>query len=86
MPKSLFGVIVAFFVLILVGFGSWFTVDATERGVLLRNGAVVSTEQPGLHFKIPFFESVAKIPVSTQLIRASSKLGRTSISHVYRGI
>ncbi len=46
-------------------FGSWYTVDQTERGVLLRNGAVVGTAQPGLGFKVPFIDSVQKISVRT---------------------
>jgi regulator of protease activity HflC (stomatin/prohibitin superfamily) len=45
--------------------GSWYTVDQTERAVLLRNGAVVGTAQPGLGFKIPFIDSVEKISVRT---------------------
>lgn len=43
--------------------GSWYTVDETERGVLLRNGALVGAVEPGLSFKIPFFESVRFISV-----------------------
>jgi regulator of protease activity HflC (stomatin/prohibitin superfamily) len=45
--------------------GSWYTVDQTQRGVLLRNGAFVEVVQPGLHFKIPWFETVAKIDMQT---------------------
>jgi regulator of protease activity HflC (stomatin/prohibitin superfamily) len=45
--------------------GSWYTVDQTERGVILRNGAVLGTAQPGLGFKIPIFDSVEKISVRT---------------------
>jgi regulator of protease activity HflC (stomatin/prohibitin superfamily) len=45
--------------------GSWYMVDQTERGVILRNGAVVGTAQPGLGFKIPIFDSVQKISVRT---------------------
>jgi regulator of protease activity HflC (stomatin/prohibitin superfamily) len=45
--------------------GSWYTVDQTERAVLLRNGAVVGTAQPGLGFKIPVIDSVEKISVKT---------------------
>jgi regulator of protease activity HflC (stomatin/prohibitin superfamily) len=33
--------------------------------VLLRNGAFVEVVQPGLHFKIPWFETVAKIDMQT---------------------
>lgn len=47
--------------------GSWYTVDQGERGVVLRNGAVVGTAEPGLHFKIPLIESVVKIPVTQQV-------------------
>jgi regulator of protease activity HflC (stomatin/prohibitin superfamily) len=46
-------------------FGSWYTVDQTERGVLLRNGAVIGTAQPGLGFKVPFIDGVEKISVRT---------------------
>src|SRR6516162_1890705 len=51
-------------VLILL-LGSWYTIDQTERGVLLRNGAVVGTAQPGLGFKLPLFDSVEKVNVKT---------------------
>lgn len=46
-------------------FGSWYTIDQTERGVLLRNGAYVETVQPGLHFKWPWVESVTKVDLQT---------------------
>ncbi len=45
--------------------GSWYTVDQTQRAVRLRNGAFVEVVQPGLHFKIPWFESIAKIDMQT---------------------
>lgn len=46
-------------------FGSWYTIDQTQRGVLLRNGAFVEVVQPGLHFKWPWIDSVAKIDMQT---------------------
>lgn len=46
-------------------FGSWYTVDQTQRAVLLRNGAFVEVVQPGLHFKMPWVESVYKIDMQT---------------------
>lgn len=56
-------------ILMLIGmtvlFGSWYTVDQTERGVLLRNGAIVRVVDPGLAFKTPWIESVEKISVKT---------------------
>ena len=36
----------AFIITLTVVFGSWYTIDQGERGVLLRNGALVGTAQP----------------------------------------
>jgi regulator of protease activity HflC (stomatin/prohibitin superfamily) len=65
--RIVFGVPVLFAALLgaAILLGSWYTVDQTERGVVLRNGAVVGTAQPGLGFKIPLFDSVQKISVRT---------------------
>lgn len=46
--------------------GSWYTVDEGERAVVLRNGAVVGTAEPGLHFKTPIIEDAVKISVQSQ--------------------
>jgi regulator of protease activity HflC (stomatin/prohibitin superfamily) len=60
------------FILLLAGllvltiiFGSWYTIDQTQRGVLLRNGALVEVVQPGLHFKWPWIEAVNKVDMQT---------------------
>ncbi|MEB0132585.1 SPFH domain-containing protein [Pseudomonas sp. CCI2.4] len=58
-------------VLLCVFFGSWYTVDETERGVLLRNGAFVEVVEPGLHFKTPFINSIKNISVQSQASRFS---------------
>lgn len=64
-----FGTIIIGILIFIAGitmvFGSWYTIDATERGVLLRNGAFVETVQPGLHFKWPWIESIVKIDMQT---------------------
>lgn len=52
-------------VLLTVIFGSWYTVDQTQRGVLLRNGAYMETVPPGLHFKTPWIETVYKVDMQT---------------------
>ncbi|HMB57924.1 MAG TPA: prohibitin family protein [Arenimonas sp.] len=44
-------------------FGSWYTIDQGERGVHLRNGAVVGSADPGLGFKVPIIDSIKRIPV-----------------------
>jgi regulator of protease activity HflC (stomatin/prohibitin superfamily) len=51
--------------LVAVG-GSFYTVDQGERGVILRNGAVVGTAEPGLGFKLPIIDSVRSVTVQTQ--------------------
>ncbi len=65
MNRGLIGGVLVILVLCIIGLGSWYTVDQTERGVLLRNGAVIGTAQPGLGFKIPMFDSVQKVSVKT---------------------
>lgn len=44
-------------------FGSWYTIDQGERGVHLRNGAVVGSAEPGLGFKVPVIDSIKRISV-----------------------
>jgi len=65
MNRGLIGAAIAGLVVLAVILGSWYTVDQTERGVLLRNGAVIGTAQPGLGFKLPLFDSVEKVSVKT---------------------
>jgi len=53
-------------VVLVVLSSSWYTVDQGERGVVLRNGAVISEAEPGLGFKIPVFETVERISIQSQ--------------------
>lgn len=53
-------------------FSGFYTVDEKERGVLLRNGALVEVSDPGLHFKWPFIESVKYISVQNHTVRYES--------------
>lgn len=68
-PIRRIAVLAGFILFLLFGltvlFGSWYTVDQTERAVLLRNGAFVAVVQPGLNFKTPWIESVYKIDMQT---------------------
>lgn len=52
----------------IVAFGSWFTIDQGQRGVLLTNGAYTETVGPGLHFKMPWFQSVVKLSTQQQVV------------------
>jgi regulator of protease activity HflC (stomatin/prohibitin superfamily) len=64
--RGIMGAIIAI-VLLVVFSGSWYTVDETERAVLLRNGALVGVVDPGLSFKMPFIESVRFISTQSQV-------------------
>lgn len=55
--------LMATFVMLIVAFGSFYVVDQGERGVVVRNGAVVKTAEPGLHFKMPLVDNVNSISV-----------------------
>src|SRR5436190_15209829 len=65
MNRAIIGAAIAGLAIIAIIFGSWYTVDQAERGVLLRTGAVIGTAQPGLGFKVPFIDSVEKVSVKT---------------------
>ena len=49
-----------FIFILSIFFGSWYTIDVTDRGVMLANGAIASDSpiEPGLHWKLPFVQSV----------------------------
>lgn len=55
-------------IILSVVFGSFGTVNAGERGVKTRLGAVVGTIEPGLYFKLPLLEKVTKMEVKTRTI------------------
>jgi len=81
------GVVLVAIVLLITLSGSWYTVNETERGVLLRNGALVGVVEPGLSFKIPFIESVKFISVQSnattyQGLQAYSKDQQTATLNV----
>lgn len=60
------GSVIAGFVALTVFGSAFYTIDAGDRGVILRNGKVVGTADPGLGFKLPVVDSVKKISVQTQ--------------------
>jgi len=72
----------AFFVFIgiiglVIVLGSFYTVDAGERGLVLRFGEVKSVQSEGLHWKIPLVEGVRKFDIREDKVErqasASSK-------------
>jgi len=60
------GVIAALIGLIVI-MSSFYTIDPEEIGVVLRLGRYERTTNPGLHAKIPFVETLRKVPVQRQL-------------------
>jgi len=61
------GIILAVLAVVIV-FGSFYTVDPEEIGIVLRFGRYVRTGEPGLNFKAPLgIETVTKVPVERQL-------------------
>ena len=57
------------FLLLTTMLGSWYTVDQGYRGVILRNGAVAGTAQPGLGFKMPWIDTVLDVSVQERVSR-----------------
>jgi len=56
---------------IIVFFGPVYTIDATERGVLLTWGKVSDKAiDPGIHFRIPIMQNVERFNVKTQKYEA----------------
>jgi len=53
---------------LVVLFGSFGTIATGERGVKTRMNAVVGTVEPGVYFKLPFFEDVHTMDVKTRTI------------------
>jgi regulator of protease activity HflC (stomatin/prohibitin superfamily) len=48
-------------------FGSFYTIDQGERGVILRNGAISGVAEPGMNFKIPFVDHVVDVSVQNHV-------------------
>lgn len=70
--KTILGLVtagIAFFFGLTIVFGCYYTIDQKERGILIRNGAVITTLQPGLGFKWPWIERVVEISLENRLSR-----------------
>ena len=69
--------------LILVG-GSIFQVDTEEVGVITRFGKYSRTVEPGLNIKVPFAETVYKVPVERQQkLEFGFKTTKASVNSTY---
>lgn len=54
------------FLIFLFFMGTYFVINAGERGVVLRFGKLNRIVDPGLHFKMPFMEDIVKMSVRVQ--------------------
>jgi modulator of FtsH protease HflK len=66
-PRKIWLVVVVALVALALGFGTFYQVQPEEVGVVLRFGRYVRTTEPGLRAKLPFIETVLKVPVQRQL-------------------
>jgi len=67
MPAGVFRfILIGGLLLLLIGTG-YYQVEPDEVGVVQRFGAYARTTDPGPHLKIPFAETVTKVPVQRQL-------------------
>ena len=48
---------------------SWYTVEANEKAVVLRFGSYAATSDPGLHFCIPFVDTILKANMRERSLR-----------------
>jgi regulator of protease activity HflC (stomatin/prohibitin superfamily) len=66
MRPSTIGASAIGFACAVTAIGSYFTVGQTERAVVARNGRFSYVADPGLHFKVPFIDSVRKYDITIQ--------------------
>jgi len=62
------GLLIGVIVSLAVAFGTYFTVEPYERGIVTRAGSFSYVADPGLHFKLPFVDSVTHRRVDVQTI------------------
>jgi regulator of protease activity HflC (stomatin/prohibitin superfamily) len=67
LTRAVIGIVVLLGITII--FGSWYTIDQRERGVILRYGRLIGTAMPGLNFKLPWIDSVVKISLEQQIVK-----------------
>src|SRR4051812_8876929 len=69
-PMQVVGAVCVFLVILfalILGFGTWGTIDAGNRGVVLRMGAVTGEiKSEGLYSKAPWIVTVISMNVQTQ--------------------
>jgi Membrane protease subunits, stomatin/prohibitin homologs len=67
-------------------FGTWYTVDAGSRAVVLRFSGINRTAGPGLHMKLPLVESVVHVSTRIQKTTAESTASSKDLQVVHTKI
>jgi regulator of protease activity HflC (stomatin/prohibitin superfamily) len=67
---------------ILILWSSFYTVTSGERAIVLRFGQVQGVEKDGLHFKMPFIESIKIVDVRTQKAHSPATAGTRDLQSV----
>ncbi len=67
--------------LILI-FSSFYTIDAGERGVILRFGRIVKVADEGLNVKIPFIDNVNKMSIRDRNLTLSVEASSSDIQSI----
>lgn len=82
-PNSAIKYAIISFVVVILLFMSVFTISAGERGVLLTFGKPsMDSVEEGLHFKVPFAQSVKKMEVRTQKIEVGADSASKDLQNV----
>jgi Membrane protease subunits, stomatin/prohibitin homologs len=65
-PSKIFLIAIIIIIGVYIAFSGWYTVDAGEKAIQLRNGAICRSVDAGLYFKMPFVDTVKYISTRTQ--------------------
>lgn len=79
--KLIAGGVLSLFLLIAC-FGSFYTIDSGERGIVLRNGKAVSVATDGFNTKVPFIDEVKKANIRTMKVAAQAAAGTKDLQTV----
>jgi regulator of protease activity HflC (stomatin/prohibitin superfamily) len=62
-------------------FGSWYTINEQERGVLTWFGEYQRVVKPGLNFKLPFVQGVTEYPVTMQELKPKEMINTYTVDN-----
>ena len=73
---------IAIVVISMILSGSIFIVKQWEKAAVLRLGKIIGTVEPGLHFRVPIIDTVAKVDMRTQTVdlKGQSAITKDNIS------